>query len=184
METATATGTPPRAGNILQLGSYNMTTRRMRLPTSESSVVTPNEVELEPTCYCGLQSPILTAKTRKNAGRRFHGCAKFDGPGCCDFFMWVDPKIPDRARDMIVDLLERNQALCESSQSRRDEVDVSSLLTKMKTQRAKNKRLKEELAQVKKEKMLYQLAFVLCMCCMTALVICNVKVGGNFLSLP
>ncbi|XP_056169054.1 uncharacterized protein LOC130138604 [Syzygium oleosum] len=173
----TTTGTPPHAG------SYNITTRRMRVPTSESSGVTPNEVESEPTCYCGLQSPILTAKTRKSAGRRFHGCAKFDGPGCCDFFTWVDPKIPDQARDMIVDLLERNQALCEPSQSRCDEVDVSSLLTKMKTQRAKHKRLKEELAQVKKEKMLYQLAFVLCMCCMTALVLCNVKVGGTFLSL-
>ncbi|KAF8024319.1 hypothetical protein BT93_F1493 [Corymbia citriodora subsp. variegata] len=118
----------------------------MRVPTSESNGVTPNEVNSEPTCYCGLQSPILIAKTRKNAGRRFHGCAKFDGPGCCNFFMWIDSKIPDHARDMIVDLLERNQALGESSQSRRDKVNVSLLLTEMKTQKAKNGRLKKELA--------------------------------------
>ena len=78
---------------------------------------------------------------------------------------------------MIVDLLERNQALCESSQSRCDEV------AEMKTQRAKHRRLKEELARVKQEKMLYQLAFVLCMCCIIILVICNVKVSGKFLSL-
>ncbi|XP_030476108.1 uncharacterized protein LOC115693263 [Syzygium oleosum] len=161
-----------------------MATRRMRASKSKSSGVTLNEVESEPTCYCGLQSPLLTAKTRKNAGRRFYGCAKFDSPGCCDFFMWVDPKIPDRARDMIVDLLERNQALCESSQSRCDEVDVSSLIAEMKTQRAKHRRLKEELARVKQEKMLYQLLFVLCMCCIIILVICNVKVSGKFLSLP
>ncbi|KAF8044260.1 hypothetical protein BT93_A2295 [Corymbia citriodora subsp. variegata] len=156
----------------------------MRVPTSESSDVTPNEVNSEPTCYCGLQSPILIAKTRKNTGRRFHGCAKFDGLGCCNFFMWIDPKIPDHARDMIVDLLERNQALCESSQSRREEVNVSLLLAEMKTQKAKNRRLKEELARVKKGKMLYQLAFILCMFYIVVSVICNVKVDGNFLSLP
>ncbi|KAF8012063.1 hypothetical protein BT93_I0251 [Corymbia citriodora subsp. variegata] len=109
----------------------------MRLPTSKSSGVTPNEVNSKSTCYCGLQSPILITKTRKNARRRFHGCAKFDGPSCYDFFMRVDPKIPDHARDMIVDLFERNQALCESSQSRRDKVDVSLLLVEMKTQKAK-----------------------------------------------
>ncbi|KAL3730880.1 hypothetical protein ACJRO7_027842 [Eucalyptus globulus] len=109
----------------------------MRAPTSESSGITPNEVNSEPTYYCGLQSPILMAKTRKNARRRFHGCAKFNSPSCCDFLMWVDPKIPDHVRDMIVDLLEINQALCESSQSRRDKVDVSSLLAEMKTQKGK-----------------------------------------------
>ena len=67
-----------------------MTTRRMMALTSKSSGATLNEVESELTYYCGLQSPLLTAKTRKNAERRFYGCAKFDGPGCCDFFMWVD----------------------------------------------------------------------------------------------
>ncbi|KAF8011806.1 hypothetical protein BT93_I0065 [Corymbia citriodora subsp. variegata] len=147
----------------------------MRVTTSKSSGVTPNEVNSEPTCYCGLQSPILIAKTRKNARRRFYGCAKFDGLGCCNFFMWIDLKIPDHARDMIVDLLERNQVLCESSQSRRDEVN---------SQKAKNRHLKEELAQVKKGKMPYQLAFILCMLYIVASVICNVKVGGNILSLP
>ncbi|KAL3739699.1 hypothetical protein ACJRO7_021030 [Eucalyptus globulus] len=157
---------------------------RMRVPTSESSGVTPNVVNSEPTCYCGLQSSILMAKTRKNARRRFHGCAKFNSPSCCDFFMWVDPKILDHVRDMIVDLLERNQALCESSQSRHDEVDVSSLLVEMKTQKAKNRCLKEELTRVKKRKMLYQSAFIVCMYYIAVLVMCNVKVGGNFLSLP
>ncbi|KAL3737714.1 hypothetical protein ACJRO7_019271 [Eucalyptus globulus] len=161
-----------------------MKPRRMRAATSASSSVTSNEVNSEPTCYCGLQSPILMAKTKKNAGRRFHGCAKFDSPSCCNFFMWMDPKIPNHVRDMIVDLLERNQTLSESSQSRGDGVEVSSLLAEMKTQKAKNRRLKEELAQVKKGKMLYQSAFILCMCYIAILVIYNVKVGGKFLSLP
>jgi len=113
----------------------------MRAPTFESSGMTPNEVNSEPTC-CGLQSPILTTKTRKNARRWFHRYAKFDSSSCCYFFMWVDPNIPNHVRDMIVDLLERNQALCESSQSRRNKVNVSSLLTEMKTQKAKNRHLK------------------------------------------
>ncbi|KAI3443098.1 uncharacterized protein J3R85_000466 [Psidium guajava] len=157
-----------------------MATPKTRLPTSESSGVTPKEeVESELTCYCGLKSPIVMAKTKKNAGRRFHGCAKFNGPGCCDFFMWVDPKISDRARDVIVDLLERNQALSESSQSRR-EIDVGSLLAEIKTERAENRRLKKELTRVKKEKMLYQMALF----CIVLFVMCNVRLGGKFLSLP
>ncbi|KAF7849668.1 hypothetical protein BT93_L0409 [Corymbia citriodora subsp. variegata] len=109
----------------------------MRTTTSKSSGLTLDEVESGLTCYCGLRSPILTAKTRKNTGRRFYGCAKFDGR-CYNFFMWANSKILDGARDMIVDLLDRNQALVESSQSRRDEIDVSSLLAKMKAQKAKN----------------------------------------------
>ncbi|KAF8011931.1 hypothetical protein BT93_I0148 [Corymbia citriodora subsp. variegata] len=156
----------------------------MRTTTSKSSGLNPDEVESGLTCYCGLRSPILTAKTRKNAGRRFYGCAKFDGPSCCNFFMWADPKIPDGARDMIVDLLDRNQALSESSQSKRDEIDVSSLLAKMKAQKAKNRLLKEELARVKQEKIQYQLAFFLCMFCNILWVICNLKASEKFLSLP
>ncbi|KAL3731585.1 hypothetical protein ACJRO7_028466 [Eucalyptus globulus] len=161
-----------------------MATRRMRATTSKSSGVTPNEVESELTCYCGLRSPLLIAKTKKNAGRRFYGCAKFDGPGCCNFFMWVDQKIPDQARDMIVELLERNQALSESSQSRCNDDYVSSLIAKMKAQKAKNGLLKEELARVKKGKMLYQLGFFLCMCYIIMGIIFNVKANEKFLSLP
>ncbi|KAL3725954.1 hypothetical protein ACJRO7_030920 [Eucalyptus globulus] len=161
-----------------------MATRRLRPTTSESSRVNSKEVESELTCYCGLKSPILIVKTRKNAGRRFCGCAKFDSPSCYNFFMWVDLKIPYQVRDMIVDFLERNQAICESSQSRRDEVGVSSLLAEINTQKAKNRCLKEELTQVKKEKMLYHMAFVLCMCCIFVLVMCNIRLSGKFLSLP
>lgn len=32
-----------------------------------------------PMCYCGLRSPLRTSMTTANPGRRFYGCARYDG---------------------------------------------------------------------------------------------------------
>ncbi|KAB1219829.1 hypothetical protein CJ030_MR3G009471 [Morella rubra] len=45
-------------------------------------------------CSCGLKAPLKASWTNLNPGRRFYGCAKFDGTsknGHCNYFCWVDP---------------------------------------------------------------------------------------------
>ncbi|XP_057422734.1 uncharacterized protein LOC130716737 [Lotus japonicus] len=41
-------------------------------------------------CQCGLPLIIYTAGTRHNQDRRFLRCRKWQVPGSCGFFFWID----------------------------------------------------------------------------------------------
>ena len=60
----------------------------------------PKLIEEEILCYCGLLSPVVTAWTKHNSGRWFHGCSRFRGSGC-GFFEWIDPPLTKRGVEVI-----------------------------------------------------------------------------------
>jgi len=62
-------------------------------------------------CYCGVESPLVTAWTDENPGRRFHGCGKYWQRRKCSFFHWFDPEVPQRQKKIIRGLLKKNDAL-------------------------------------------------------------------------
>jgi hypothetical protein len=62
-------------------------------------------------CYCGVDSPLVTAWTDENPGRRFHGCGKYWQRRKCSFFRWFDPEVPERQKKIIRGLLKKNVAL-------------------------------------------------------------------------
>ncbi|KAL8509809.1 hypothetical protein ACS0TY_016872 [Phlomoides rotata] len=58
-------------------------------------------------CKCFEEARLRTSWTDANPGRRFHGCRYWtvDGGGC-DFFKWSDPEMSERARTLILNLLQ------------------------------------------------------------------------------
>ncbi|AES63399.1 GRF zinc finger protein [Medicago truncatula] len=62
-------------------------------------------------CYCGVESPLVTAWTDENPGRRFHGCGKYFQRRKCSFFRWFDPEVPERRKKLIRGLLKKNDAM-------------------------------------------------------------------------
>jgi len=62
-------------------------------------------------CHCGVESPLVTAWTEENPGRRFHGCGRFFLRRKCNFFRWFDPEVPDRQKKIIAGLLKKNNEL-------------------------------------------------------------------------
>ena len=62
-------------------------------------------------CYCGVESPLVTAWTNENPGRRFHGCGRYWQRRKCSFFRWFDPEVPERQKKLIRGLLNKNDAL-------------------------------------------------------------------------
>ncbi|KAK2355375.1 pentatricopeptide repeat-containing protein [Trifolium repens] len=60
-------------------------------------------------CVCGLVSPLMTAWTNENPGRRFHGCGmyKLQGKKECNYFEWVDDEMNPRAKEVILSLLQK-----------------------------------------------------------------------------
>ncbi|XP_060184337.1 uncharacterized protein LOC132614018 [Lycium barbarum] len=62
------------------------------------------------TCLCGLAANYFTAYTLTIAGRRFYKCPRPDVDSC-GYFDWVDPKLPDRAANVICKLKSQVDAL-------------------------------------------------------------------------
>ncbi|CAK8578578.1 unnamed protein product [Lathyrus sativus] len=58
--------------------------------------------------YCGLDSPLATAWTSENPGRRFYGCGLFKLQGIkgC-FFYWYNDKIPERSKEVVNSFLKK-----------------------------------------------------------------------------
>ncbi|KAK9912072.1 hypothetical protein M0R45_035947 [Rubus argutus] len=75
-------------------------------------------------CYCGKVSTVHCSWTDENAGRRFYGCYKGRGPGHCNFFIWLDPKMCPRSLQIIPGLIrnknkiERELKLTQEKQRR------------------------------------------------------------------
>ncbi|KAB1221204.1 hypothetical protein CJ030_MR2G025739 [Morella rubra] len=63
-------------------------------------------------CNCGLTAPLKTSWTDANPGRRFFGCAKYDGKANqCGFFEWFDPRTCPRGMEVGPHLMKKNKAL-------------------------------------------------------------------------
>ncbi|KAF5472382.1 hypothetical protein F2P56_009104 [Juglans regia] len=61
------------------------------MASSQSSDLVNDDIIESPTCWCGLKTPIKTSYTKKNPGRRFFACPKYNtGDAMCEFFVWVD----------------------------------------------------------------------------------------------
>ena len=65
----------------------------------------------ERMCRFGMRSMIITSMTKKNPIRRYAWCKRFDRPGGCEFFDWVDDSLCDRFRSTVVGLMNQNDAL-------------------------------------------------------------------------
>lgn len=68
-------------------------------------------------CHCGVDSPLVTAWTDENPGRRFHGCGKYFVRRKCNFFRWYDPEVPDRQKKIIRALMRKNDELKKKERS-------------------------------------------------------------------
>ncbi|XP_057989147.1 uncharacterized protein LOC131172216 [Hevea brasiliensis] len=93
-------------------------------------------------CHCGAVSPIRTATTDGNEGRKFRGCGRFSTDGKrCSFFRWVD-EIPYRRCKGIVAQMNENIADCEDeiSDCRAREIELLAEIkdNKKKTNRSEN----------------------------------------------
>ncbi|KAL8529914.1 hypothetical protein ACS0TY_004739 [Phlomoides rotata] len=62
------------------------------------------------SCDCGMEARIRTSWTKFNPGRRFYGCRawRVNGGGC-SFFQWADDEMSDRAKTVILNLLQENK---------------------------------------------------------------------------
>ncbi|KAF5480172.1 hypothetical protein F2P56_000938 [Juglans regia] len=79
------------------------------MASSQSSASFNDNVIESPTCWCGLKTPLKTSYTKKNPGRRFFACPKYNtGDAMCDFLVWPD----------IFQLVEKNILLRENKVSK------------------------------------------------------------------
>ncbi|XP_041017100.1 uncharacterized protein LOC121259539 [Juglans microcarpa x Juglans regia] len=75
------------------------------MASSQSSSLVNDFVMESSICWCGLKTPLKTSYTKKNPGRRFFVCRKYNtGDASCEFFIWAD----------ILQLLEENILLREN----------------------------------------------------------------------
>ncbi|WOH15035.1 hypothetical protein DCAR_0934568 [Daucus carota subsp. sativus] len=76
-------------------------------------------------CLCGLSPVLRTSWTDANPGRRFWGCSQRG----CNFHLWHDPAVGDRAKNIIPGLLKRIQRLeDEIKRCRKKEKMLQSML--------------------------------------------------------
>jgi len=46
-------------------------------------------------CFCGDVAKVCTSWTSKNPGRRFIGCPNYKSGRGCNYFSWIEPRVPD-----------------------------------------------------------------------------------------
>jgi len=68
-------------------------------------------------CRCGVDSPLCTAWTVENPGRRFFGCGLYTKSRgkVCNFFKWYDEACSEREKKLINALLKKNDLLQNSN---------------------------------------------------------------------
>ncbi|KAG8384113.1 hypothetical protein BUALT_Bualt04G0084500 [Buddleja alternifolia] len=72
-------------------------------------------------CHCRRLARIRCSWTDANPGRRFYGCDTNRDEGGCGFFVWLDPPMCERSRNVIPGLLRsvnRLQAELETARQR------------------------------------------------------------------
>ncbi|KAG8378642.1 hypothetical protein BUALT_Bualt07G0006600 [Buddleja alternifolia] len=71
-------------------------------------VLTAEEFIMNEFCPCGTNTVMKTSWTNHNPGRRYIACERFKQiNGCNYYFVWIDPPICTRARQIIPGLLRR-----------------------------------------------------------------------------
>ncbi|KAF5462587.1 hypothetical protein F2P56_018578 [Juglans regia] len=110
------------------------------MASSQSSCVV-DELQIEaPTCWCGLKAPLKTSHTKKNPGRKFYACPKYNtGEEMCQFFIWAD----------ILQLVEEKIRTRENAARKRED---DLLLREYEVQKTKDKLVERENVLYKQEK--------------------------------
>ncbi|OMO62431.1 Zinc finger, GRF-type [Corchorus olitorius] len=59
-----------------------------------------------------MMAPRWTSWTNANLGRRFYGCPNYkDRAKCCKFYLWHDPSLCDRGKEIVLELKGREKLL-------------------------------------------------------------------------
>ncbi|GER41163.1 GRF zinc finger containing protein [Striga asiatica] len=66
-----------------------------------------SELIVDDFCNCGHAAVKKTCWTDPNAGRRYSACAKHRELGGCTYFIWIDPPMCMRSRQVIPGLRKR-----------------------------------------------------------------------------
>src|SRR3954464_10217903 len=48
---------------------------------------------MQKVCHCGLAAPVSASKMKKNPGRLFWGCSRWQTPEDCGYFEWIPDSI-------------------------------------------------------------------------------------------
>ncbi|KAL7132165.1 hypothetical protein ABFS83_12G053600 [Erythranthe nasuta] len=62
---------------------------------------------MEATCYCSRRVVTRTSWTDLNPGRRYSTCDNYKKIRGCNYFVWIDPPMCDRSRQIIPGLLRK-----------------------------------------------------------------------------
>ncbi|XP_041013231.1 uncharacterized protein LOC121256484 [Juglans microcarpa x Juglans regia] len=128
---------PPTRSPELREGCLSFD--RITMASSQSSSLDNDFVMESPTCWCGLKTPLKTSYTKKNPGRRFFACPKYNTEDArCEFFVWAD----------IFQLLVENMLLKQNS--RRNTWD--DVLCREYAVRKREEKVREIAKNLKKEK--------------------------------
>ncbi|OMO96001.1 Zinc finger, GRF-type [Corchorus olitorius] len=98
-----------RSGSGLVVGSLDL--------DNYSLITASNPVEWdyegEPIiCSCKMMAPRWTSWTNANPGRRFYGCPNYKDPTkCCKFYLWHDPSLCDRGKEIVLELKAKEKLL-------------------------------------------------------------------------
>ncbi|GMP85905.1 hypothetical protein CsSME_00038887 [Camellia sinensis var. sinensis] len=64
-------------------------------------------------CLCRMKAQLKTSWMENNPGRRFLRCPQYGSRRACGFYLWVDPALCPRVREIIPRLLQRTIMLEE-----------------------------------------------------------------------
>jgi len=64
--------------------------------SSSSVSTTPLKCKTRLACHFGSESPLVTAWTNENLGRKFCVCGRYFQRRKCNFFRWYDHEVPER----------------------------------------------------------------------------------------
>ncbi|KAG8369037.1 hypothetical protein BUALT_Bualt15G0108700 [Buddleja alternifolia] len=70
-------------------------------------VLTTEEFIMNEFCSCGTNTVMKTSWTDHNPGRPYIAYERFKQINGCNYFVWIDPPICTRARQIIPGLLRR-----------------------------------------------------------------------------
>ncbi|GER41644.1 GRF zinc finger containing protein [Striga asiatica] len=120
-----------------------------------------NGAPMEMTCRCGDKVYLKTSWTQNNPGRRYWACPKYGQKfGFCGFFIWYDPEICARAKNIIPGLLEKSnkhQYQIEQYKLRNAEMEAQLLVAMKKVDDMNNALVENEQYKLKNAELEAQL---------------------------
>lgn len=102
-------------------------------------------------CDCNKRACIRTSWTAKNPGRQFQTCGQKDG---CNFFMWMDEGLTDRAKEVFNELSEKKNMAEEKLKLAEERFKVAEEKLKLAEEKLKlvEKKLAKKAMKNKKSK--------------------------------